>query len=652
MQSFQDILNAVNTTYKTSLDLGALKGALDTATQLSANPNLYPENKEIADFLIIKTGLKIFAIDYFCNGYEADAYSALQDYVKKALSACDESFKKTIELLKFVISAAEKINGIACDAHALQSCLRDCEGRCIASSPEKCLEIAEKFKGKIELAESLSIPPAIFLDGAVFPDVKVQFIADLTEIYNFALNSAQQLSIQAAHNILKTGLEDITSKLKKECYEYTPSVINAERLANTLVLCTPFFEEAELFAFTRSGGAPLYSMQALAFENQPDSIINAVFTELASRKADCIIYGISHFRADNRNAFLRSAIDFGKGGRRAYLVTDDGTQRVYEAALDAIKGKETYSSLDISLFYLSLPDFLPTVEELKELGMIADNAEDTEWVKKNMPFAGFVGLNEGVKAFHAGADWRKIVAERSEDNYPIAEKYMLNLVRQALFIDSGWGNYHEDVVINKTKKFDYDDIRVVNPDNIRKIMQGNFTLFQKCGMISTYCLLAGASADEWKGLPIEVKSQRLSEATKLVLRALDVDVIPVVEVKEDLGVKGAGGLCHDGGKKILYKESSVSNFDWVAKCVCHECFHAFQHKALESSWQEWYATELHVTPGRVEQWRYNNSRYRSIEKGYEVYMIQIFESDARAFEEDCLGKDVNRGQILNLINLD
>ena len=33
-------------------------------------------------------------------------------------------------------------------------------------------------------------------------------------------------------------------------------------------------------------------------------------------------------------------------------------------------------------------------------------------------------------------------------------------------------------------------------------------------------------------------------------------------------------------------------------------------------------------------------------------MIQIVESDARAFENDCLGKNESMGQILNLIDLD
>lgn len=652
MPTIKEVLDGANTVYKTSLDLKALKGALQAATLAFKSADISEQNREVADFLIIKLNVKIYAMEYFCNGYEADSYAILQRYIIDTLKSCNPSYVKTIELMKSVSCAAESINSIAVEAHKLQALVRDCEGRCVANGAEECLDVANQLKVKIAAAQNLKIAPSIFCGNAAFPDVKKQFVADLCEIVEFAERNADELNVQAAENLIKTGIENVTSKLNKENYEYKPSIINAERLARTIVLCTPFSEEAELFAYARSNGADIYTMQALAFENLPESVIKSVFKDLKARKADCVIYGALHFRAANRSAFYRAVIDFCSEGRKAYIVTDDGTQKVYEAVLEAIKTDTEYSPLDVSLFYLSMPDFLPTVEELKGLGMISDSADDMQWVQKNMPFVGFVGLNVAVKAFRAGADWRKIASERSADNYALAEKYMLNLVRQALFIDGGWGNYHEDVIVNKTKKFDYDDIRLVNPDNIRKIMQGNYTLFQKCGMISTYCLLGGASADDWRTFPIEIKSERLTEACKLVLRALDVDIIPVVEVKEDIGVKGAGGLCCDGGKKILYRESAVASFDWIAKAVCHECFHAFQQKAINSSWQEWYATELHITPGRVEQWRYNYSRYRSIDKGYEVYMIQIYESDARAFEDDCLGKDINRGQILNLINLD
>ena len=341
---------------------------------------------------------------------------------------------------------------------------------------------------------------------------------------------------------------------------------------------------------------------------------------------------------------------FCRGGRRAYIVADDGTRTVYDDALKAADGELT--ALDISFLYLTMPDFVQTVELMQKLNMLSGDGGDIDFVRKNMPFVGFAGFNEAVKAFNAGADWKKIASERSQDNFRAASKYMLRLTRQALFIDGGWGNYHDDIVVNKTKHFDYDDIKGVNPDNIRKIMDGNFTLFQKCGMISTYCLLCGASASDWAGFSPELKSERLSEASKLVMRALGMDIVPKVEVLENLSAKGAGGTCYDGGKRIVYKNSCVKDFDWTSKAVCHECFHAFQHTAIAEGWQDWYETELHVTPGRIDQWSYNFGKYRNIDKDHDGYMIQIVESDARAFENDCLGRNESMGQILNLIDLD
>ena len=53
-----------------------------------------------------------------------------------------------------------------------------------------------------------------------------------------------------------------------------------------------------------------------------------------------------------------------------------------------------------------------------------------------------------------------------------------------------------------------------------------------------------------------------------------------------------------------------------------------------------------------DQWSYNFGKYRNIDKDHDGYMIQIVESDARAFENDCLGRNESMGQILNLIDLD
>ena len=79
--------------------------------------------------------------------------------------------------------------------------------------------------------------------------------------------------------------------------------------------------------------------------------------------------------------------------------------------------------------------------------------------------------------------------------------------------------------------------------------------------------------------------------------------------------------------------------------IAHECYHAFQHKACRDGWKGWYWDDLGVTEGRVSMWYYNfygekssekaKSKYFDISEDEEAYMVQIVESDARAFEVDC-----------------
>lgn len=654
MPTVIEIINGAYAVYLRSALSRELKEAAQSLTALLADEKMAKlisaENRENAEFLSYKCGLKSYASAYFCEGYENDDFIALKSYVEEVAPVCDvKGYKKTGELLRRVLRYADVADKVLYDAVALRNRVFDSEGRCVAQNAEECRAVAKELNEKVSAAEKLELPEILFEAGVTFPKIKAQILTDLKGLIAAVERAARAFSAAKVDGILKTALQDITEKLSEKRLEYYP-VVDTERLARAIVLFTPFDEEAEILAWACAGGNRIFSLQALALEGNDTDAVKAVFDEITARGGDLVIYGMPRFRDKNKDEFYREVMRFSKLGRRAYIVADDGTKKVYDEAVKAAVGD--LSPLDISLYYLSMPDFKQTVETMQELGMLSGDGEDIGFVRKNLPFTGFAGFNEAVKAFARQADWKKIAAERSQDNAPAANKYMLKLPRQALFIDGGWGNYHEDIVINKSKKFDYDDIKIVNPDNIRKIMEGNFSLFQKCGMISTYCLLCGASASDWSGFSPETKGERLTEASKLVMRALGVPTVPIVEVLEELSVSGAGGLCLDGGKRIVYKNSCVKDFDWTAKAVCHECYHAFQHYAMAEGWQDWYETELHVTPGRIDQWSYNYGKYRSINKDRDGYMIQLVESDARAFENDCLGKNESMGQILNLIDLD
>ena len=99
-----------------------------------------------------------------------------------------------------------------------------------------------------------------------------------------------------------------------------------------------------------------------------------------------------------------------------------------------------------------------------------------------------------------------------------------------------------------------------------------------------------------------------------------------------------------GGEKIVYLYRSARDYDWIRGAVCHECFHALQHKAMYGGWFDWLQKEFGVTRGRIKQWRVNSNgdddygirgRYFDIDDQPEAYLVQVFESDARAFEFDC-----------------
>lgn len=649
MPTIIEIINTAYGVYINSCDRAELSGAADSLAPLleggALSKAISAENRENAQFLQIKLRLKALAAEYFCQGYEHADFLALSDFCKSALSECAElGFKKTGELVSRVYKRAEEVDAVMADAVSLKGRLIDGDGRCVAKDAAECRAVSAALAGKITLIEGLNLPENIFSDGAFFPNLKAQLTADIKELCAVADDTAAALSKEQVEGFMRTAAEDITEALSEKRYEYFPNV-DLSVLARALVLLTPFADEAELFAAVYSGGNRLFKVQSLAFENVENAAVCEFFNALSSKGADVVIYGMPRFRAGNKSEFYRAVMNFCKGGRRAYIVADDGTRKVYDEALLSLGGGLT--ELDISFLYLSVPDFKQTCELLKELGV----CDDESVIKESLPFCGYAGLNEVIKAFNAGADWLKIAAEKTRINFHAAEKYMLKLSRQALFIDGGWGNFHEDIVVNKTKRFDYDDIKAVNPENIRKIAESNFSVFEKCAAICYYCLLSGASADDWKGFPKELKAERITEATKLVMRALGVETVPKVEIVEN-PAGGAVGLCCDGGKLVLFKESHIGNLQGIADTICHECYHAFQHFCIQAGWRDWYLTELYVTRGRIAEWQYNFSNYLSNSKGYSTYAVQVVESDARAFASDCLGKSGGADVILNCIDLD
>ena len=172
-------------------------------------------------------------------------------------------------------------------------------------------------------------------------------------------------------------------------------------------------------------------------------------------------------------------------------------------------------------------------------------------------------------------------------------------------------------------------------------------------MVCRYSLLAGEDVSIWHTLSRESQEKRLQEATSIVYQLLGIfDFVPTVNVVDlidnDQNIKGQ---CQFRGKIVLYQYKGAQEFDSIVETICHESFHSFQFLAIYSPYNRWFWNELGITAGRIEQWRLNDKNYFTTSNGdkYEHYRYQIFESDAFAFQKDCLEAS---GKVLNLIDFE
>ena len=223
--------------------------------------------------------------------------------------------------------------------------------------------------------------------------------------------------------------------------------------------------------------------------------------------------------------------------------------------------------------------------------------------------------------------------------------YLAALPTQSLLLSADWGDYKGHGLRGEAARAEmsYDDVRDVNPENIRRIVEGNYTIFEKCGLVCRYCLTHGEDVSVWQELNEREVEKRLMQALRLVMRILGVVAEPVVTIHESIPhAPKATSLCVNGGKEIQYRRSSLVDLTETIDVVCHESYHAFQSFAVHSPFSEWFWRELGVTRGRIQGWAENQKHYfgsnekRFGETAFQVYHAQVLESDARAFAVDCV----------------
>lgn len=648
--NYFDQLKQINEVYVYEIEMDKLVSAYSTLSTIlnvhNKTQTLTSNNFEIAESLFYKLGAKILVMKYYENGYLTQDGEKLISYLAKHVQLANQKkYQKTETLCRQLLDFNMRIKDIMDQILVYMGNIRGDEGL-LTDNVDEIGKVKKFLTEYLEQVEKLPDTKDIYAGKAKMFDLKTRVLKDINlELEELGV-IVNQLNDKRQAEFVKNYVVSLDKKYPDYLGEYYPVYdFEGQRKPNCLFLYTPIEREVVIFiqnfAKFKKKQFVVLNMGSMRGKNAKE--ISLIFDYLAQKNLSCLITDVEEYRDSlNVEELFAQIIAYSKRGNYAFLWDASGNQRQYNIAFDAAKKTESLSVMDVSFVYMSVPSYSETDKLLQSLGILS--VGQLESIKTSIGLMGFCGLSALVKAHSLGRDWLSVAKAFNDENLPYAIGYFASIPTQSLLLDSNWGDFSKYLLSaeNNKKEFDYDNITTVNPRVIKRIVEGPYNLFAKCASVVIYIFTAGQDKSVWPALSKEVKEERITLATRLVMKLLDCDIEPEVVILTHKQMEkespGAGGFCRDGGKQIAYREDLVDNFDWLSKTVCHECFHAFQNKAEVGGWKQWYWDELGVTEGRVNMWTYNHSlgRYVSIGENYEHYMIQIIECDARGFEFDCI----------------
>lgn len=635
--SFKDALTKINTLYYNSVSESELWDGVKELDKLLFGGLLNEENRENAEALYLRLVVKLKLLEYL-REFDIRVYSELSDYLStESVKAENRGYIKTFNVLNSANALLERVKGIISPANDLKAGLF--EGLS-AEASQSALNAAESLLKKAENTD-FSSP---FGDGVKFPDIQLR-------VFDYIAKIKSSLNALIAAGLEKSAGENFREIPKiYSLSEYYPLPEYSEgESSNAEVVCTPFAEEALLYcAHSCRENKKIYILDGLKLENKSESEICELLEIAVKLDYDIAVLSLSALSKNKRNNLFESAMRAGNKGIRVFLHDSCGDNGIYDSCMKIALDKNI-GVKSINAAFVSMPAFGDVCAEFEKKGIISGPADYDKL--REMPFIGFNGLNKVVTSFISGADWLKTGRKISKKNEAVARSYLARLKSSYLFIDSGWGDFTATDKNNAETdgEFDYDGVREIDLENVRRIIESGHSVFAKCGMIARYCTLGGGDVTDWEKIDRMEMAERVKLATRLVFRLLKVDIVPEVEIADALKNGTAGGICSFGGKQIVFKYDSCKNITWLMGAIVHESYHAMQYKLCNGGWSEWYLINLHITRGRVERWKYTNkSEYYDGNTNSVVYIVHVYENDAYAFEIDC---DDGRNYAWNTIDL-
>ena len=627
-----------------SMDSGVLSEALDGVGDLLDESWLSPANRRNTTGLYLQLQIKLEALRYLKKGCRAEDHVQLMGVLEELQSFADSYSAQKVKILAYRLRALfVPIGEIMSDAEPQAARVRDSAWNVMTSNSDEAREVRDLFAQKLSRVSEL--PDEAPFGEFAFPDVKESLTRRLTAVYDFAARVTADLEAAAANRLLGELLIPVDAEIA--AYEYCPVISEREyAYADAVVVCTPFADELELYAWSycKKQGCGLAIADLSMLNGRDAEAAELLFSAVARAEQCLLLRGIERYRGERDELFQR-ILSFGRAsGKKVFVMDAFGDKRIYNELVRSIRADSGFTLMDVAFVYLRMPEYGELTELFEKKGMLT--AKGTrEKIKKYLPFMGFVGLNRALDAYALGRDWLETGRRVSETRYADAHKYLSLLPTQSLLLDTDWGEFCKDSAHAEAARpeIDYDSIRDVNPINVKRIVEGDFTVYEKCGLLCRYCLTHGEDISVWQTLPDGELEKRLTLATRLVTRLLGVPLEPLVTVHRVIpGHPDASGTCVGGGKEIRFRRSSLSDLTDTIDTICHECFHAFQHMATHTAFCEWYWRELGVTRGRIKSWLENQNRYFDASKkefgedAWAIYRAQVTESEARAFATDCL----------------
>ena len=642
--TYKDIIKEQKILFFDSLDKAKLEAGAEKMADLLKKSGLNEENRAAAESCYYRLKAKVYAICYFNEGYTEEDYRQLVDFLTDARARLEcTDYKAARALCENLYELAVKVHNFMFDALELLHQVQDSDGNPITSSPDLLENTLTVFERKLEKARELGDTTYVFTENVNLYDIGGDLIAVLQEICDWIKSTLDSFQSGQADEFFKNYVTPISENLKYKSVYHAPALVGALVSAGTTVISSPIKDEVILavYAYADTMKRSFTVVDAYGFSGRTKEFIDVVFTRLKSKGQSCLIINAAEYHDPNTAELYSRAIRYGKEGFTVFLMDSKGNGGVYERLYDIAKSTDGLTGLDVNHKYLAMPPYSEVTRILQDSRLLT--AEELEKLRKSMPYMGYVGLNLIVTLATAKKPWWDDILEISTANKAKAHEYVKNIPMQEMFLDLAWADLQlERDLTKKTREFDYDTIRSANPANIRKVIGSALNVFEKCGLLVRYCMICGDDSSVWRGIEAEEKSRRLNDATTLVAHILQTQYTPEVQVipYDEWEDKTAGGLCCDGGKLIKYREDCCDDFEWTARAVCHECYHAFQHTLTDYGWKEWHWQELGVTRNRVPRWELNFCNYKGSKYGTE-YKVQVVESDAVAFEYDCFDQSKN-----------